>query len=295
MKITFWGVRGSIPCPGPKTIRYGGNTTCIEVRTDDGELIILDAGSGIVPLAHTLFPELPLTCHIFISHTHWDHIQGLPFFIPSYIPGNTLNIYGPYDPVGQRDIRETLARQMEYSFFPVRVAELNARMAYTTLKERDTVQIGSTTISTILMNHPVLNFGYRITSHGKSLFFTGDHEPLYNIYQPDDPEYAEYARYMVQKNQNIANFIRGCDVLIADCSYTPDDYPAKRGWGHSTFDANIAVAREVGVKTLFFTHHEPTRYDDTLEKVFQEALARNPAQPGDPAFFLAKEGLTFEI
>lgn len=295
MKITFWGVRGSIPSPGPKTVRYGGNTTCIEVRTEEGDLIILDAGSGIVPLAYTLFPELPLTCHLFLTHTHWDHIQGLPFFIPTFIPGNTLRIHGPFDPVGQRDIRATLARQMEYAFFPVRVAELKARMEYTTLKEKDTVQVGSATISNILMNHPVLNFGYRIESHGKSLFFTGDHERLYNIYEPDDPDYAEYERYIEQKNQTIIDFMQGSDLLIADCSYTPEDYPLKKGWGHSTFDANMEMAKQAGVKTLFFTHHEPNRDDDALERVFQEALDRNPQQPGDPEYRLAQEGVTFEL
>lgn len=295
MKIKFWGVRGSIPTPGPKTVRYGGNTTCIEVRTDERDLIVLDAGSGIVPLAYTLFPELPLTCHLFISHTHWDHIQGLPFFIPNFIPGNTLRIHGPFDPIGQRDLRETLGRQMEYSFFPVRMAELKARLEYFTLKGRDTVQVGSATISNIPMNHPVLNFGYRITSHGKSLFFTGDHEPLYNIYQPEEAEYAVYDLYIAQRNQLILDFIRGCDVLIADCSYTLADFPAKRGWGHSTFDDNIKIAKQAGVKTLFFTHHEPTRHDDVLEKVFQEALERNPRQPGDPEYLLAQEGLVFEL
>lgn len=295
MKIKFWGVRGSIPCPGPKTIRYGGNTTCIEVRTDEGDLIILDAGSGIVPLSYTLFPELPLTGHLFITHTHWDHIQGLPFFIPTFIPGNTLRVHGPFDPIGRRDIRATLSRQMEYSFFPVREAELKAKMEYFTLKERDTVQIGSTTISNILMNHPSLNFGYRITNNGKSLFFTGDHETLYNIYDPEEEEYAEYERYIAQKNQGILEFIQGCDLLIADSSYTPEDFPAKKGWGHSTFDNNMKMAKQAGIKTLFLTHHEPTRHDDALEKAFQEALDRNPKEPGDPEYRLAQEGLEFEL
>ena len=295
MKIKFWGVRGSIPSPGPATVRYGGNTSCIEVRTDEGDLIVLDAGSGIVPLAYTLFPELPITCHLFLTHTHWDHIQGLPFFIPTFIPGNTMRIHGPYDPVGQRDIGATLARQMEYSFFPVRLAELRARMEFITLKERDTVTVGSATISNILMNHPVLNFGYRITSKDKSIFFTGDHEHLYNIYQPEDVEYAEYEMYLEQKNQAIVEFIRGCDVLISDCAYVPEDFPAKRGWGHSSFDANMDMAKQAGVKILYFTHHEPNRSDDALEKVFQEALERNPREPGDPEYRLAKEGLIFEL
>jgi phosphoribosyl 1,2-cyclic phosphodiesterase len=295
MKFKFWGVRGSIPSPGDKTLKYGGNTTCIEIRTDENDLIVLDAGSGIFQLAQTLFPELPMTIHLFFTHTHWDHIQGLPFFIPHFIPGNTLRIHGAYDPVGQKSIREVLAVQMSYSYFPVREAELKAELIYNTLKERQIVQIGETKISNILMNHPVLNFGYRVDCHGKSLFFTGDHEQLYNIYDPEDGDYEEYEQFMNEKNRAIIDFMSGVDVLIADTSYTLEEYPAKKGWGHSTFDANIQMAREAGVKKLYFTHHEPTRSDADLERVFQEALERNLRQPGDPEFILAREGEYIEV
>jgi phosphoribosyl 1,2-cyclic phosphodiesterase len=295
MKMKFWGVRGSIPCPGETTIKYGGNTTCIEVRTDDNDLIVLDAGSGIFQMAQTLFPELPITVHLFLTHTHWDHIQGLPFFVPNYIPGNTMRIHGAYDPVDQKDIHEILSRQMSYCYFPVREAELRAELIYKTLKERNTVQVGKATVSNILMNHPVLNFGYRIDCNGKSIFFTGDHEQLYNIYEPEDDGYAEYEQFMAEKNQAITDFMRGVDILIADTSYTLEEYPKKKGWGHSTFDANIAMARDAGVKKVYFTHHEPTRSDADLEKVLKEALERNPEQPGDPEFLLAQEGHYIEV
>ncbi|MBF0428253.1 MAG: MBL fold metallo-hydrolase [Magnetococcales bacterium] len=295
MKLKFWGVRGSIATPGPTTVKYGGNTTCIEIRTDENDLIILDAGTGLFQLALTLFPELPLTCHLFITHTHWDHIQGLPFFIPSFIPGNILKIHGAYDPIARRDIREILSGQLQYCYFPVREAELRSKLEYITLKERQTIEIGSTTVTNILMNHPVLSFGYRIESHGKSIFFTGDHEPLFNIYEPADDEYEEYNQFMIQKNQSILEFIRGVEILIADTSYTLEDYPLKKGWGHSTFDNNIALAKAAGVKKLFFTHHEPTRSDDALERAFHEALERNPRQPGDPEYLLAMEGLVVEL
>ncbi|GAB0056486.1 Ribonuclease BN [Candidatus Magnetaquicoccaceae bacterium FCR-1] len=295
MKIKFWGVRGSIATPGPTTLRHGGNTTCIEIRTDSNALIILDAGTGIHPLALSLFPELPITAHLFITHTHWDHIQGLPFFIPNFIPGNTLKIFGAFDPIDQRDIREVLTGQLQYCYFPVREAELKARIEYHTLRERETVQVADATVTNLLMNHPVLNYGYRIDCNGKSVVFTGDHEHLYNIYAPEDPEYAEYAGHIEQRNEAIVAFMRGVDVLIADTSYIVSDYPAKKGWGHGTFDGNIALARQAGVKRLCFTHHEPTRSDDAVERVCQESLARHPREAGDPEYLLAREGLVIEV
>jgi phosphoribosyl 1,2-cyclic phosphodiesterase len=128
MKMKFWGVRGSIPSPGPNTQRYGGNTTCIEVRTDDNDLIILDGGTGIFPLAQTLLKELPITAHIFNTHSHWDHIQGMPFFLPIFIPGNTVNVYGAFDPISGAGPERVMNIQMQYSYFPVRESEIRSNM-----------------------------------------------------------------------------------------------------------------------------------------------------------------------
>ncbi|MBA4419432.1 MAG: MBL fold metallo-hydrolase, partial [Syntrophus sp. (in: bacteria)] len=251
MKIRFWGVRGSIPSPGRKTVRYGGNTTCIEVETDDGDTIILDGGTGIHPLAQSLLRKLPLSCSIFITHTHWDHIQGLPFFVPVFIPGNHISIYGAFDPVLQKGIGDVLSRQMEYCYFPVREAELKADIRYESLHEKQTVEIGSARVTNIFMNHPVLNFGYRIDCQGKSVFFTGDNEQLYNIYQPGDDYYAEYDNQISRKNDMLADFIRGVDVLIADSAYTEQEYPAKKGWGHGTYKSCVDLAKNVGAKALY--------------------------------------------
>ena len=295
MKVKFWGVRGSIPSPGPATVRYGGNTTCIEIRTDQNELIIIDAGTGIFPLSQSLLGELPVTANVLITHSHWDHIQGLPFFIPNFIPGNTLRLHGAFDPVSGKGVEQVMAVQLQYSYFPVREAEMKARIEYVTLAPEQSIQIGTATVTPFLMDHPVIDFGYRIEANGKSIFFTGDHEPPLNIYEPNDPDYAEYQSYVDAKTADIHRAMAGVDVLIADCSYTTAEYPAKKGWGHGTFHSSIDYAKKAGVKMLFCTHHEPTRSDDALDAVFRQVLAENPPQVGGPDYRLAREGETYEF
>ena len=293
MKIKFWGVRGSIPSPGPNTQRYGGNTTCIEVRTDDDTLIILDGGTGIFPLAQALLKDLPINVHIFNTHSHWDHIQGLPFFIPIFIPGNTIHMYGAFDPISGAGPERIMNIQMQYSYFPVREAEMKSRINYVTVMPHEVLTIADTSITPSLLSHPVVNLGYRISCRGKSMFFTGDHEPHYNIYEPGDGGYEEYQALIEEQEQGIINAMRGVDVLIADSSYTIAEYPSKKGWGHGTFDSCIAMALAAGVRILYCTHHEPTRSDDELEKVFAEAVARHAGCKLD--IRLAREGDELEF
>lgn len=295
MKIKFWGVRGSIASPGPKTVRYGGNTTCIEIRTDNNELIILDAGTGIFPLSQTLLSSLPVNANVLISHSHWDHIQGLPFFIPNFIPGCTLRLHGGFDPVSGKGVEQIMAVQLQYSYFPVREAEMKARIEYVTLSPDETVQIGSATVTPFLLNHPVINFGYRVEAYGKSVFFTGDHEPPFNIYEPSDDSFAEYQSFVDEREAAIRVAMRGVDVLIADTSYTRAEYPGKKGWGHGTFDSSMRMARDAGVKTLFCTHHEPTRSDDALDAAFAQAMSENEDCTHVVDIRLAREGEYFEF
>jgi phosphoribosyl 1,2-cyclic phosphodiesterase len=295
MKVKFWGVRGSIASPGPHTVRYGGNTTCIEIRTDNNELIILDAGTGIFPLSQTLLAELPVKANVFITHSHWDHIQGLPFFIPNFIPGNVLRLHGAFDPVSGKGVEQVMSVQLQYSYFPVREAEMKCTFEYITLMPGESIQVGSATVTPYLLNHPVINFGYRIECNGKSVFFTGDHEPPYNIYEAGDAEFAEYQSFVDEKEQAILAAMRGVDVLIADTSYTAQEYPAKKGWGHGTFKTSIEAANKVGAKVLYCTHHEPTRSDDALEAAFAQALADHAPKSGGPDIRLAREGDSYEF
>ncbi len=294
MQLRFWGVRGSIPTPGPHTVRYGGNTTCLEVRSDDGALIILDAGSGIRGLGQELVRQMPVACNIFISHTHWDHIQGLPFFAPLFVPGNSVTIHGLFDPVSMRSIRDVLAVQMEYRFFPVREAELKAEIEYTTLKEGQQVALGDATVTAVLMNHPVLCLGYKVACNGKSLFFTGDHEHFQNIYSPKEPEYDDFQKHILEKKQAIMRHVTGVDLLVTDAQYTEDEYASKTGWGHSTYSQGLKMAREAGAKKVYLTHHEPTRTDDELDAMLF-ALRRDCGSPEGPEINLAREGETVQI
>ncbi|MDD2915795.1 MAG: MBL fold metallo-hydrolase [Gallionella sp.] len=295
MKVKFWGVRGSIPSPRAGTVRYGGNTTCIEIRTDNNELIIIDGGTGIFPLSQTLLKELPVTANVFISHSHWDHIHGLPFFIPNFIPGNKMILHGAIDPVSGRGVEQVMDVQLQYSYFPVREAEMKASIEYVSLSPGQTVQAGSATVKATLLNHPVVNFGYRVECNGKSVFFTGDHEPYSNIYSPEDESYEEYRGLIAAQEKMVFDAMQGVDVLIADSSYTIEEYPAKKGWGHGTFDSCMSMADAVGAKILYCTHHEPTRDDDVLEREFAKALARHPRSEGMADFRLAREGIEIEF
>ncbi len=295
MKMKFWGVRGSYPSPGPNTVRYGGNTTCIEVRSAEDDLIILDGGTGIIPLSQTLLKSLPVTAHIFNTHSHWDHIQGLPFFIPIFIPGNKLCLYGAYDPISGSGPERIMNVQMQYSFFPVREDEIKSRIEYVTVKPNEPITVGKAKVTPVMLNHPVVNFGYRVESNGKSLFFTGDHEPHINIYTLDDDTHAEYAQLIEIQQNSIIEAIRNVDVLIADSSYSIEEYPSKTGWGHGTFDSCIELAVAAGVKILYCTHHEPTRSDDELERVFAAAMARHVHNLNGLDVRLAREGEELEF
>lgn len=295
MKFRFWGVRGSIPSPGPRTARYGGNTTCIEIGTDNGTMIILDGGTGIFALAQNLLTRLPVHANIFITHSHWDHIHGLPFFTPLFIKGSRVRLHGALDPVTGNGIEHVMGVQLQNSYFPVSEAQIDATIEYRTLTIGEPIEVGDAVVDNIVMNHPVTNLGYRISCNGKSVFFTGDHEPYYNLYPESDPQHPFYQAYMAERQGAIDNAMRGVDALIVDCSYTREEYPAKQGWGHGTFDAAFETAKRVGAKALYCTHHEPTRGDDELEAVFAEVMARHAPLPDGLQVFLAYEGLEVEV
>lgn len=276
MKFKFWGTRGSIPIPGEKTLKYGGNTTCIEVTTNDNDLIILDAGTGIHALAQDLLQRMPIKAHVLITHTHWDHIQGLPFCTPIYIPGNEFIIYGGKDVVTDMGIERALQVQLQQAFFPIAENNLKAKVSYKNVETNKQFSIAGATVTPIILNHPVINFGYRIDCDGQSLFFTGDYEQQINIFSPEDPAYEEFQKIIDASVDNLVSIIQGVDALVMDSSFTVEEYKNKKNWGHGSYGAAIELAQRANVKKLFLTHHEPTRTDDDLDQIYIDLLKDYP-------------------
>ena len=285
MKVRFWGTRGSIAKPGSTTARYGGNTSCIEVRSSRGTLVVIDCGTGSHGLGQELVAEGVTRGCLLIGHTHWDHIQGLPFFAPLFAPNNEWDVCGPKGLSGS--LRETLAGQMESTYFPVALEELGATIRYWDLLE-GTFHIDDIQISTRHLNHPALTLAYRIQADGASVVYACDHEAY-------SQAAADGSVRLEGPDLRHAEFAAGADLLIHDAQYTAAEYPAKINWGHSTIEYAMRVAREAGVKKLALTHHDPMRSDDELDGVVAAARATMTAFDSGIEVFAASEGLTLEV
>jgi len=299
--VRFWGVRGSIPCPGRDTVIFGGNTACLEIRADN-RLIVIDLGTGAKPLADFLmandFKKGPLDMDIFISHTHWDHIMGFPMFAPVFVPGTKLRIRGP---VSYNDdaLSSIIGDQLSYRYWPVRQSELSAKIEYEELKETTMDLGGGLKVSTKYLNHPILCLGYRFEYQGKSIATAFDHEPYRNLFptDPNDPSYDEDAATdglsaAKEENEKILKFYRGTDILIHDAQYSAAEFEKHLGWGHSSYDSAMLAASQTGVKKLVFFHHDPNYNDKKLESI--EEQCKNDAKGKGFEIIMAREGLTIE-
>ncbi|HSE92536.1 MAG TPA: response regulator [Methylomirabilota bacterium] len=294
MTVRFWGTRGSIATPGPATTRYGGNTSCVELRCG-GEVLVFDAGTGIRALGESLLREFkgrPLTVHLFVSHTHWDHIQGFPFFTPAYQVTSTINVYGPS---GQgRPLEKLLRGQMDPDYFPVALGDMGAAIRVHEYRTGE-FAIGDTTVRAHYLNHPGMTLGYRVTHGGRSVVYATDNEP-YRHTLPRFSRRAETAEgFGALLDENLVRFVADADLYIGEAQYTDEEYPRKVGWGHSSVSATVEVALQARVKTLALYHHDPMHTDDVVTAM--EATARRIIESRGAAMrcFAAQEGQVIEV
>ena len=305
MKIRFWGVRGSIPSPGPKTQKYGGNTACTELRVGPANrIIIIDAGSGIRTLGNYLMandlPKGPIRADIFLSHTHWDHIMGYPFFTPIYIPGTKLKVHGPVS-FEEDPLEEVVGGQMKYRYFPVNMGELASEIDYIRLKEDPHIDLGEgLVLRTKLLNHPITALGYRFEYGKKAVCTCYDTEPFRNLFITDSshPAYDEAMAFegeevAIEQNKAVEQFFAGADLLIYDAQYTAAEYGARLNWGHTAMEYAIEAANRAGVKRLALFHHDPDRTDATLDELAE--IYCQPGKYGSTEVLFAREGMEIDF
>ncbi len=285
MYVRFWGTRGSIASPGEGTARYGGNTSCVEVRAGDGTVIVLDCGTGARELGLHLVRTMPspMRLHLFIGHTHWDHIQGFPFFVPAFLPGSELNVYAPLG--FQQSLEEAMAGQMEYSYFPVKLRDLRSRIHFTELEE-GFFRVGDVLVETQYLNHTAPTIAYRMSSGGATVAYVTDHEPFWKsedgvLHHPGD--------------QRHISFMRGADLVVHDAQYTHEEYANRLGWGHSTIEYATDVALAAGVKRLALFHHDPGHDDLEMDRLEADARRRVKECGGVLDVFAAREGLELQV
>jgi phosphoribosyl 1,2-cyclic phosphodiesterase len=260
LKVRFWGTRGTRPTPGPRTLRYGGNTTCVEVRDSRDRLLIIDSGSGIAELGATLSGNGPLELFLLITHTHWDHIQGFPFFGPNFVPGTRITVVGPAGSI--KSLQGAFADQMDPAYFPLRLDQVPADLEFVEVPSGETFTVGDMRVTPHEMNHPIVTLGYRIEESGSSFVFATDNELC--LTTPD-------------ACASLSEWCQGADLLAHDAQYSAEEYPGHEGWGHSTYDEALSLAEGAGVHRLAFVHHDPLHSDADIDALVEDAMGRHQA------------------
>lgn len=272
--IHFWGVRGSIACPGENTVRYGGNTSCIEMRVGDHDLIF-DGGTGLRVLGQQMLSRMPVDANMFFTHSHWDHIQGFPFFTPAFIKGNRFKIYGAIAPNGST-IEQRLNDQMLHPNFPVPLQIMGADLKFCDIEVGESVHIDDVVVENALLNHPGEAVGYRVSWRGQSAAYITDTEHFHD-----------------RLDENVLWLCRNADVMVYDATYTDAEYyderTSKVGWGHSTWQEAVKVAKAANVKKLVIFHHDPAHGDEFMDEIERLTQAHFPNS------IVAKEGMALDI
>jgi phosphoribosyl 1,2-cyclic phosphodiesterase len=273
LKVKFWGTRGSIATSGRATFRYGGNTSCTEIRYED-TVILCDCGTGAREAGIELVREFkgqPLHVHIFIGHTHWDHIQGFPFFVPAYLPGNRVSLYSLRG--SDKSLERIFTGQMDSNYFPVDLTEMKADLFFNELE--GPVEIGKVKVSHAYLNHPGVAIGFRVEAGGKSVVYLTDHEPYWRLTGDNDQNR--------KLDGEIDAFAAGADLYIREAQYTEEEYPSKRGWGHATWKDAVNSAHQAKVARLFLYHHDPVHDDEMLDRILATCRA-----------YMQENGMKFE-
>jgi CheY-like chemotaxis protein len=289
MYVRFWGTRGSIAKPGPHTLRYGGNTSCVEVRAEDGTLVVLDCGTG----AHVLGRELAASQgagqgYLLIGHSHWDHIQGFPFFDPLFVAGGVWDVYAPGG--RGRQLESTLAGQMAYEYSPITLDALEAKVKFHDLRE-GVFEIGGFRVTTQFMNHPSLTLGYRLEADGAVLVYATDHEP-HSLYPRDAPPGT---RPLHHEDRRHVRFLEGADLVVHDAQYVLDEFPAYSGYGHTPVERAVDYALIAGARRLALFHHDPDRMDDEIDTLCARAQDRARQISESLEVFGAAEGWSIDL
>jgi len=293
MQVRFWGTRGSIATPGPGTNHFGGNTSCVELTTSEGHLLLFDCGTGARLLGAELSSKgKPVNASILFGHTHWDHIQGFPFFAPAFMPGNKIDVYAPEG--GQRTLQDVLAGQMEFTYFPVELNQLPATISYNVLAE-GVYKIGGLSVTTQYLNHPAVTLGYRVEYNGAVIVYMTDHEPFADKLWDNGATPGSIEALVHEGDRRHARFMVGADLVIHDAQYTPEEYPAKKNWGHSTYEYVVELAAAAGVRQLALTHHDPTHDDAFIAELEQRARSLAEQRGASLDILCAYEGCTLRV
>ena len=284
--LSFWGVHGTLPVPGEKTTRYGGNTSCVTLDFLRDQYFIFDAGSGIKRLSDWLLANkrAQIEAKIFISHPHWDHINALPFFVPLYMSGNEFEIFGASH--GNTTTRELVSAQMNPPYFPITLKQFGARVYFRDLGEEEFTIDENISIKTKLLSHPGQCLGYRVEYKGRSICYVTDNE----MFLESDEDY--YNPFYVK---NLIQFVHGADALITDCTYTDEEYTSKVGWGHSCISQVVDLAHRAEVKTLYMFHHDPDHTDDRIDAKLETATKMFKNKKSKTKVLAPAEGQTYEI